>query len=70
MLDSIHDFAVAVSSNTEGLADGVFGFLKAIFNLVGDLVLGSSAPAEPAEPTTIPLVPLEPATPIEADPAE
>lgn len=71
-MDSFHEFFTALSSNTEGLADGVFAFLKAIWNVGGDFFLGSSAPVEPTEPTSIPLAPLEPATPItpDVDPAE
>ncbi|MCS5479780.1 hypothetical protein NYP18_08920 [Corynebacterium sp. YIM 101645] len=71
MLDSIHDFVTATSSNTEIFGDGVWAFIKNILGAFGDLVLGSSAPdvtPEPEPTTTIPATPLEPATPIVPEP--
>lgn len=73
-MDFVHEFFTALSSNTEGLADGAYSFLKALWNIGGDFVLGSSAPTpvDPDQTTTIPAAPLEPAIPTtpDADPAE
>ncbi|WP_164546492.1 hypothetical protein [Corynebacterium hylobatis] len=45
-MDSFHEFFTALSSNTEGLVDGVFAFIKAIWSVGADFLLGSSTPTE------------------------
>ena len=65
-MDSIIDFANALSSNAGGLIDDLIAFIKSIFGAVGDLA-GSSKDVVPEDPTSVPLVPLEPATPIDPE---